>query len=84
MDTQSRRIVVKFKPIPRGSSATLDERCEQVLALLPGARLVRPVSRTGRAVFQLEPNADVDALIGELTGLDSIDYVEPDVIDREA
>jgi hypothetical protein len=84
MDTQSKRIVVKFKPIPRGSSATLDERCEQVLALLPGARLVRPMSGTGRAVFQLEPNADVDASIDKLTELDSIDYIEPDLIDRSA
>jgi Fervidolysin N-terminal prodomain len=76
------RIIVKFKPIPRDSTATLDGLCEQVLALIPGARLVRPVSRSGRAVFQLEPTADVDALIGRLSRLDSIDYAEPDLVDR--
>ena len=84
MDNQSKRIIVKFKPIPRGSSATLDGLCQQVLALIPGSRLVRPVSRSGRAVFQLGPTADVDASIGQLSRLDSIDYAEPDVVDRSA
>lgn len=84
MDNQPKRIIVKFRPIPRGSSATLDSYCEQVLALMPGARLVRPVSSTGRAVFQLEPKADADAIIAQLSGMDSIDYAEPDIVDRAA
>ncbi len=37
MNDQPRRIIVKFKPIPRGSNATLDSLCEEVLALIPGA-----------------------------------------------
>ncbi len=82
MNDQPRRIIVKFKPIPRGSNATLDSLCEEVLALIPGARRVRPVSRSGRAVFQLEPGADLDALVARISSLDSIDYAEPDVVDR--
>ena len=84
MDNQPKRIIVKFKPIPRGSGVTLDDLCRQVLVLIPGSRLVRPVSRSGRAVFQLGPAADVEASIGQLSRLDSIDYAEPDIVDRPA
>jgi hypothetical protein len=74
------RIVVKFSATG-ASSPSLAGLIDQVAALLNGT-LVRPPSRTGRAVFEVPASSDVDRLIEDVSRLPSVEYAERDTIDR--
>jgi len=78
--TRVHRIVVQFRP-PQEGAATLRELCDQVAEMIQ-ATLARPPSATGRAVFQLPPASDIGRALDDLRKLPSVEYAEPDVIDR--
>jgi hypothetical protein len=76
------RIVVKLRPTAiADSSHALRVLCDEIAAITAG-RLVRPPTPTGRAVFQLPPGSDVHRMIEQVRRLQSVEYVEPDVIDK--
>jgi hypothetical protein len=72
------RLIVKFKP---AGGETLRELCQQVAQLTEGT-LARQPSATGRALFDLPSSANVDHLIELIQRLPSVEYVEPDTVDR--
>lgn len=81
MPPSTKRIIVKFRTPPTGSSQTLKELCNKVAEITHGV-LVRAPSATGRAVFELDPTSDLDHFIRDISSLPSVEYAEPDVIDR--
>ena len=75
------RIVVKFSPTGDSAAHTLGELCDTVARIM-NATLVRPPSHTGRAVFQVPVSSDLDRLLEDVRKLPSVEYAEPDTIDR--
>jgi hypothetical protein len=80
MATRVHRIVVQFRRTQEGAS-TVRELCDQVAQMIQ-ATLARPPSATGRAVFQLPTSSDVGRALDDVRKLPSVEYAEPDVIDR--
>ena len=81
MSRATQRVIVKFRASPYGSPQALRELCDQVAQITHGV-LVRQPSATGRAVFEVDPKADLDQIIQEISNLPSVEYAERDVIDR--
>lgn len=77
------RLIVAFKASAVASKEMLDQSCRAVLELIPKGALVRPPGRTGRAVFSVDPNADLHRIVQEISGRDDVEYAEPDVTDTE-
>jgi hypothetical protein len=75
------RIIVKFRLTPELDSPALLKLCDEV-ARLTNARLVRPPSASGRAVFQLNATTDAGALLDEVRKLPSVQYAEPETTDH--
>jgi hypothetical protein len=83
MASPAKRVIVKFKMTPELSANALGQLCDAVARVTNG-RLVRPPSATGRAVFQMDSASDLNHLMAEIRKWPSVQYVEPDVIDRSA
>jgi len=83
MTNPTRRIIVKFKSSPELDSRALSELCDKIAGITHGF-LVRPPRPIGRAVFQLDASSDLGRLIREIQQLPSVEYAEPDVIDRSS
>lgn len=75
------RIIVKFRVTPEVDSHALRQLCDDVVRRW-NAQLVRPPSATGRALFQVNANSDIGAVIDEIRKLPSVLYVEPEITDR--
>ena len=78
------RIIVKFNESVRNSENELEDQCKQIRDQLPGGNLVRPPSKSGRAVFDVESSADLSELAEKISALDCVEYAEPDVVDSQA
>ena len=78
------RLVVKFSKLVRESKTELVHQCELVQNQLPGGNLVRPPTRSGRAVFDVESSANLSELAEKISQLDGIEYAEPDSLDSSA
>ena len=81
MQNRTQRLIVKFRAPSAGSPQTVGEACDQMARITQGV-LVRQPSATGRAVFAVDAKIDLGRLIQELSKLPSVEYAEPDVIDR--
>ena len=81
MSRSTRRLIVKFNPSEIGASQTLQDLCDQVAEMTHGS-LVRPPSGTGRAVFEVDPELDMDQLVRQVSALPAVEYAEPDAVDR--
>jgi thermitase len=78
------RLVVKFKPPAGDDVAAVARAAADVSAAIPGGAVVRAPSHTGRAVFSVDPSADVIALAKEISARDDVEYAEPDIVDHIA
>ena len=83
MSNAAMRVIVKFRIPPESGAEALPQLCDAVTQRT-GARLVRPPSPTGRAIFQVDPESDVISLIEHIRQLPSVEYVERDVIDHDS
>ncbi len=81
---RTNRIIVKFKPISPDSEATIESVTEAVLRAIPKGAVLRLPRATGRALFSVDPSADIPSLAEELSKRDDLEYAEPDVVDSEA
>jgi hypothetical protein len=77
----SNRVIVKLYRERYGPDTDLELAAEQMAAEIPGAEVAR-VSRSGRVLLNLSPDIDPVSLAADLNGRDSVEYAEPDVIDR--
>lgn len=75
------RVIVKFKVTPNLGADGL-RRLSDLVTQRTRARLVRPPSRTGRALFLIDGASDLIAILEQLRTLPSVEYAEPDIIDR--
>lgn len=75
------RIIVKFTESARKSQSSLDEHCKQIRNKIPGGHLVRPPSKSGRAVFNVDASVNLKKLADRISESDSVDYAEPDGTD---
>jgi hypothetical protein len=73
------RLIVKFRSDI--STADAQSLLTYIAKLLPQGKPVRPLSRTGRALFEIDPDADVEALVAQLNQVEGVQYAEPDIID---
>ena len=77
------RVIVKFKVTPDLDADGLRRLCDMVTQRTR-ARLVRPPSHTGRALFQIDGSSELTSIFEQLRALPSVEYVEPDIIDRSS
>jgi hypothetical protein len=84
------RVIVKLK-VPdeaRASAfdakAALDATCGDIVANLDGARILRPVSSTGRIVVEVPKDTAVPSVARDLDKRADVEYAEPDLIDHAA
>jgi len=78
----ARRVIVKFKPIAEGAERTAQDICDALIREFPGTVLVRPPKPSGRTVFAITTEANLEDVLSEIAARPEVDYAEPDVIDR--
>ncbi len=78
------RIIVKFKPLPSNTKTTLDSLANTISKQISGGELVRPPSKSGRAVFTVDKDTDIKALAATLSKRREVHYAEPDIVDSDA
>jgi hypothetical protein len=83
MSNAATRVVVKFKVTPDLDGDGLRRICD-LITERTNARLVRPPSRTGRALFQIDDASDLTSVLEQVRTLPSVEYVEPDIIDHSS
>jgi len=66
------------------SVTELDHKCEAVRSSLPGGQCVRVSNRSGRAVFSVTPDDNLDQRIEEISRRNDVEYAERDVIDSRS
>ncbi len=81
MPNPTQRFIVKFHASTQSSPQTIQELCDQITQIRHVV-LVRHPSVTGRAVFEVDAEADFDHIIQEVSKFPSVEYAERDVIDR--
>ncbi|WP_431283643.1 S8 family serine peptidase [Humitalea sp. 24SJ18S-53] len=78
---RSNRIIVKLKAAEGDSVQALESSMASIQAMVPGSRMLRAPSRTGRFVLILGEAENIPELALQLSRRDDIEYAEPDVID---
>ena len=79
-----RRLIVKINPIIENSGFSVESFFEHIQVTTPGIKLVRPPSRSGRAVFEVTSQVDMTELTAKLSQNENISYAEPEILDRPA
>lgn len=80
------RLIVKLRATEGGADdiASLDRAVSTLSAAIPGSRLIRQPSPTGRLVLAVDPDVEVTQLAASLMKRDDVEYAEPDVVDHAA
>ena len=78
------RLIVQFKATAFRSAEMLEQKCRSLLQVIPKGVLVRPPGRTGRAVFSVDPDADLREIARQISSREDVEYAEPDATDSEA
>lgn len=74
------RLIVKLKASDHAES--LERAVSEITAAIPGSRLIRRPSSSGRLLLAVDPSADVTELAASLMERDDVEYAEPDVVDH--
>jgi len=74
-------MIVKFSKEIK-ESADFDEHVDRIRKLIPGGQLVRSPSRSGRALFDVASEANLEEVTKLVSGSQGVEYAEPDEMDH--